>query len=682
MHRALLKGPLCRPCRQVVTHSLSPISTISTARPSLSVPPIYNHARTFTSGFHLPSSNPPESHSIALDEKTQPETETSTSAEHIPWYLKEDTPATESQPVSSRDHLPELPENPPEILPEMLEYTFKDLGLDELKLFDLRSLETPPALGANVIMVIGTARSVKHLNVAADRLCRWLRSTYKLSPYADGLLGRNELKIKLRRKARRARLASQSGTMVDEKDDGITTGWICVNAGVVEEPSPAAQQEAKDQGFEGFGTISTGTRVVVQIFTEEKRAEVDLESLWQATLDRAARQKQREADSIANASPEVRGPKTTSRPISDRGSRNLSRSPVNTPLGQIRVLHNNSTPRTHRSQYADSMQDSVSIHDPTHSPDVTSHKNSTISLIEYLSNLPNEQAQLVLGTGSDDRDSTRFLRSFYDSPPEFPAESAALAELQLMCVAIAKQHQAYTKEDLWKTFIEYSMSGYRVPEGLGFHVISALLAKRPIGNQNVEISSSLLDIDKELALRGLEILSLRGTNVLNMKILTMLYTALSPEALETVPPDSKEGQALDRISQLIHILDVPFDAEQARILMILLFRNHDYDGFWKLWRRLPLDGSSRSAADYKRLFELHAELGDERRARDCLSNWVPMMAREDPPIALEGPLLRHIMYCLVIADPEIEHTASTESTSNLAQWWRACRGKMLAGDEL
>lgn len=167
-------------------------------------------------------------------------------------------------------------------------------------MYDLRHLETPPALGANVIMIIGTARSMKHLNVAADRLCRWLRSTYKLSPYADGLLGRNELKIKLRRKARRARLASQSGAIVDEKDDGITTGWICVNAGVVEE-APAAEEEAKIQGFEGFGAINAGTRVVVQMFTEDKRAEVDLDGLWRRNLERARWKKQRELDAEAES---------------------------------------------------------------------------------------------------------------------------------------------------------------------------------------------------------------------------------------------------------------------------------------------------------------------------------------------------------------------------------------------
>lgn len=673
MYRPLLQGPVCRSCQYGVIRSIPSISGVAAPRRSLSMSPIYSHhLRSFSSAPRLQVPN-------SLDEKDSTlETGASAPAKNVPWYLQEDASPAESQPVSSRDHLPELPEDPPAILPDMLEYTFKDLGLDDLKLFDLRSLETPPALGANVIMVIGTARSVKHLNVAADRLCRWLRSTYKLTPYADGLLGRNELKIKLRRKTRRARLASQSGRMVDEKDDGITTGWICVNAGVVEEPSAAAQEEAKNEGFEGFGAITTGTRVVVQIFTEEKRAEVDLEGLWQATLDRAARQRQRDAQSTTTASPEeVRGPSSTSRLFSDYGFRNTPRSAVNTPLVQTRGLHSSRNPRTHIHSDVDKTQEPP-IQDPTYYPDVLSYKDFTTSSIEYVSSLPNEKAQLELGAGPDDRVSTLFLRRFYHNPAGISARSAALAQIQLMCVAIAKQHEEYTKERLWRAFMDFSLCGYDLPEELGLQVVSALLAKRSVQDQNVESSNRLLDADKELALRVLEHLSLRGANVVNMKMLTMLYAAFSPEGLEAVLPDSKDGQALSRLSQLIHLLDIPFDPEQARILMPLFFRNHDYDGFWKLWRKLPLGGSSRLAADYEELFGLHAELGDERRARDCLSTWVPMMAREEPPIELEGLLLRHVMYCVVIADPDIEHTASTGPQSDLTRLWTQCCERMLA----
>lgn len=223
----------------------------------------------------------------------------------------------------------------------MLSYLSIESGLDNLTLLDLRTLDPPPALGAKLLMILGTARSVKHLNVSADRLCRWLRSNYKLRPYADGLLGRNELKLKLRRKARRAKLAASVGNTMYEKgggaDDGITTGWICVNVGQVEDVgkedeslggdvpeegatslataasikdkdeavseappkeeeeeyiNPDLASEDQDPNYVGFGSWSNAPRIVVQMFTEEKRAELDLEGLWQ---DRS-RRRTRKAD--------------------------------------------------------------------------------------------------------------------------------------------------------------------------------------------------------------------------------------------------------------------------------------------------------------------------------------------------------------------------------------------------
>jgi hypothetical protein len=212
--------------------------------------------------------------------------------------------------LAEHQAIPELPENPPTILSPILQYLSIESGLDNLSLIDLRHLNPPPALGANLLMIIGTARSVKHLNVSADRFCRWLRSNYKMRPYADGLLGRNELKLKLRRKARRLKLAQSVGnTLEAAKDDGITTGWICVNLGSVEglgegisvgkdsdlhQPTATNKKETQedvesnDDGYIGFGSRSTAPRIVVQMFTEEKRAEMDLEGLWEARMTRRA----------------------------------------------------------------------------------------------------------------------------------------------------------------------------------------------------------------------------------------------------------------------------------------------------------------------------------------------------------------------------------------------------------
>jgi hypothetical protein len=234
----------------------------------------------------------------------------------LPWYLQVDTPKppAPSHPLAQRQLIPELPPQPPPILSPILQYLSIDSGLDNLSLIDLRDLDPPPALGANLLMIIGTARSVKHLNVSADRFCRWLRSNYKLRPYADGLLGRNELKLKLRRRARRLKLAQSVGnTLEASKDDGITTGWICVNLGSVEGGGDDAHvtedrvwaQAARDpesvedgiasadDGYIGFGSRSTAPRIVVQMFTEEKRAEMDLEGLWEFRATRRAAKDQK-----------------------------------------------------------------------------------------------------------------------------------------------------------------------------------------------------------------------------------------------------------------------------------------------------------------------------------------------------------------------------------------------------
>ena len=231
----------------------------------------------------------------------------------IPWYLQVEEPApptTNFSPLLSRQEIPPLPENPPAILSPVLEYLSTQVGLDDLVLLDLRHLDPPPALGSNLIMIIGTARSVKHLNVSADRLCRWVRREYQLRPFADGLLGRNELKLKLRRKARRLKLAQSVGNTKMEQesvDDGITTGWICVNMGVVDVDIPEAhdqqdsvkttidqrqaenevgedeeeyQNPVEEDTYVGFGSQVNAPRIVVQMFTEEKRVDMDLEGLW------------------------------------------------------------------------------------------------------------------------------------------------------------------------------------------------------------------------------------------------------------------------------------------------------------------------------------------------------------------------------------------------------------------
>ena len=224
-------------------------------------------------------------------------------SETVPWYLQvqQDQQQAHTQPekpLMDRQKIPDTPEHPPTLLQPLLNHLSIEQGMDYLTLLDLRTLDPPPALGANLLMIVGTARSEKHLHISADRLCRWLRTEYKLRPYADGLLGRNELKLKMRRKAKRSRLLSSVGSKATGEtdiDDGIRTGWVCVNIGRVEggELPEQVEKVQRAEGVVGFGARAEGCSVVVQMLTEEKREELDLEKLWGDMLTRGKREQER-----------------------------------------------------------------------------------------------------------------------------------------------------------------------------------------------------------------------------------------------------------------------------------------------------------------------------------------------------------------------------------------------------
>ncbi|OJJ51255.1 hypothetical protein ASPZODRAFT_127291 [Penicilliopsis zonata CBS 506.65] len=681
MNRAVLKGIWCQSCRHEVVRSFVSLTGVSVPRYATCRSLVSKNypMRTFSAVSGWRSDN--TSSSLA---DTQVEA-AENSKEHVPWYLREGTANAELSTRSFRQQeLPELPENSPAILSEILTYSYKDLGLDDLKLIDLRGLDTPPAIGANVIMVIGTARSIKHLNVSADRLCRWLRNTYRLAPYADGLLGRNELKIKLRRKAKRARIASQAGLTIDDKDDGITTGWICVNSGVIkEEESEQKQPEAR--AFEGFGDVDAGSRIVVQMFIEEKREEVDLEGLWTATLERENRRKLKASKSTSPPVPptdEVRSSSAAVKSLySDHGPSRFFRLPGETLPNHRRQLHTTRrlmTP-THEAPFAEtSLRDAVV--DQVDSRASVSRgldaKVTISSLFRSLSSLSDDKAREQLGTGPDDRNSTLFLQLFYDQPSDLPVDEVALAKLELFCRAVSLQHHAYSKPALWEHFVGFASLGSPISFDLGMQVVSAMLTERPSDPSASGSVISLPDTDIELALRVLDLLSFHGTDILNMDVFILLYQA----AGRSHRGDADERRrSLARISKIIDVLDLEFDPEQARRLMELMFLNQDYDGFWKLWRKLPLYGFERTTKDYKMLFKLHIDLGDAHRARDCVLTWVPMMNREAPPIPMQGTLLKRVMSCIQLAEPGITAASQNGSSSSLSRIWNQCQATRESG---
>ncbi|KAF2736163.1 hypothetical protein EJ04DRAFT_551529 [Polyplosphaeria fusca] len=272
---------------------LDPLVDSAPSSTTPKTPTLENATSTSTANTVEEPQHEPSESSLPIPPPSSHTPETSS----LPWYLQPQNRPDLPSESPTRALIPDLPPNPPPLLQTLLEHISLTLGLDDLLLLDLRHLDPPPALGPKLLMILGTARSEKHLHVSADRFCRHLRREYGLRADAAGLLGRNELKIKLRRKAKRMKmLANVGGREEGNVDDGIRTGWICCTVGRIEaHEGDTSGPGAGGEGFVGFREVSAGVNVVVQMFTEEKRGEIDLETLWGGVLRTRERQA-KEAD--------------------------------------------------------------------------------------------------------------------------------------------------------------------------------------------------------------------------------------------------------------------------------------------------------------------------------------------------------------------------------------------------
>lgn len=502
----------------------------------------------------------------------------------VPWYLQVDPPQRPFKPLSERQRLPELPPNPPPLLQPMLEYISLDLGLDDLLIFDLRKIDPPPALGKNLLMVLGTARSEKHLHVSADRFCRWLRTTHKLSPYADGLLGRGELKLKMRRKARRARLLSSVGSAeTSTTDDGLRTGWVCVNVGTIDDGGVTVEEIAEPEGFVGFGGQVAGAKVVIQMLTEEKREELELEELWRGMLTRQERKEARRLTSqdeglldedsphwkdsspsheaqkgepgvlnqeVGRTSSFLKGLKSDSPSFSATSPTKLSISHSR----QIRGFHSHPTSFTSEIdsqknieyEGLDSSNNAPRIQTPleTAGPgslnapaasfcqpkyqaqesENTAKFFSLQALLKHLETLPREDAVMALGSGIDDYASTTFLKSFYQAFPLFPDVRHWESRLSLIWYALKLGHEKYGKSDLLRLFDEMQASVIDIPSETYVMVFKMLLTRRGQMSKYKHRFGLSVEAIKH-ALKVLEDMHFRGHNIMTEEIRTELMVA-------------------------------------------------------------------------------------------------------------------------------------------------------------
>ncbi|KAI1386404.1 uncharacterized protein F4822DRAFT_409977 [Hypoxylon trugodes] len=564
----------------------------------------------------------------------------------VPWYLQVEPP----RHVASIEPppLPELPSDSPEIVGSLLEYISEELGLDELSVLDLRELDPPAALGPNLFMLFGTARSERHLNVSAGRLVRWLRGKHRVWAHADGLISPNERKLKLRRKAKRAKLLG--GT--DDTDDGIKTGWICVNLGTMGGTNSVSSIVGEDGRVAGFGVPQedNGFTIVVQIMTESRRSELRLEALWKQALGRPTedRPEPKIEDPLDNLHPLERAILSSSRPSANANKNPFNNTSRRTPFEQTRFYSTQqasiseqpkSDPLTH-IQSRDELEQTLKF-------DVQQKHHVLAMLQAHLHGQSPISAQQCLGFSNEGQLTTPFLqlskRACNALSPHQTWEFRLAIQAKICELGKGDSREVYNSV---RQLVE-EMGLYRV-EATRQQLLQLLAC--------IYNSGSELNAQTELALQLLKTVQQRGQPVVSNDILVAIIDAASRSAQRL--NSHNHLRLIERLDDVIRHAHLPcMDESLIMTLMGAYARLRDWARVWEAWSILPRYLRPRSAAMYTHMYKLSAASGSASICTTTLRRCYQEMFIENPPVPPTGAVLKALLECIRVADPHAEEAA-------------------------
>lgn len=574
-----------------------------------------------------PAENEAPDRESAAAEPTEEEPEAN--EDEVPWYLQVEPPRHPTL-VHEPPSVPDVPRDSPKVVGPLLTYAVEELGLDDLNLLDLRSLDPPASLGPKLIMLFGTARSERHLHVAASRLVGWLRG-YGITADADGLLGRNELKIRLRRKARKAKLLGRSPG--SDADDGISTRWICVNLGTIGWKSEETEIISADGRSSGFGTPQTGTTIVVQLFTDARRKELDLESLWSRILKRDG------AQEIVD----------DNFPLAD-GQSEVTRS-ADASLPSQRRFFSTSARRFATADVAASpsyraLSDLVQVR----SLDRQQKSHALDQLEADLKRLPRSEMVAALAPADPQIAEKRseFMRQWQSIIGQLPSAESWGLRVWLHRLGASLAHPAYDIGQLTQLVTEMQLSAIDATREQYLQLLeSCYLTPAAEEQSNMESQRS------SLALKLMETMYERGEPVLANDVLVTLIESLvrsgkGPEA-ETA------GAALE---QLLTQAKLPCMNEALLIrLMDAYASQENWDRFWEVWRIPPKFMKARSPAMYAYVYGRLAQTRHQARCIDGVRRCLQEMLNENPPVQPEGAVVDNLKMCIDVADPDAARIA-------------------------
>ncbi|KAI1127380.1 hypothetical protein F5Y10DRAFT_194992 [Nemania abortiva] len=581
--------------------------------------------------------------------KVKDEAATSDSkATEVPWYLQVEPP-THVAPLEPPP-LPETPPDAPPLIRLLLEYASEEMGLDELSLLDLRKLDPPPALGPNLFMLFGTARSERHLNVSAGRLVRWLRAKHRVHADADGLLGPNERKTKLRRKARRAKLLGTMGT--DDADDGIRTGWICVNLGTIDRGGVESTVVAEDGRVSGFGISHIGSTIVFQIMTEGRRAEMGLEELWTRALDRSISppSKSGSADDGEDSKSRARSEKVL-HPVEKAMMAGLHRPsgfpssrkgqyPKASPPNQA---HFYSTQQLSTPSAAD--VDPLSTSSPEELARVLSYdthqKQRLLELLRVqLDAMDAGTARIALGKSDMTSQATPFMELM-----ELAIET--LPPTQTWGFRLAVQHKASVSElpninesleNVRLLVDELRIYGIKATRDQYLQLLSYIFCAK--GQESTDALNLALDVINTMQQRN------------ELTITSDLIVTIIEGASKSKNKHSWTKGLIARLETLLSRLNLPYMGEQLVMrLMTAHASQSDWDGVWNDWGIPARNLRARSAGMYVHMYQLAVATGNYKVCSTVLRRCAPESMVEDPPVFTDRDVSQAALKCISIADP-------------------------------
>ena len=491
------------------------------------------------------------------------------------------------------------------------------------------------------------------------------------------------------------------GAKATEVEEGMRTGWVCVNVGRVE-GGEVPGRERRMEGVVGFGPGEVGCGVVVQLLTEERRGEVDLEGLWGESLGRVREggvveegggrevggvedlERSGEEDGYARQGPDS---------ISASYQRFASVSHQSTEQ-QARAYHTSSRhlQATSRTQHLEPDEDyfvlaakqpkEATTAEPSEkAPTTTSDASKLASMVAKLKSIPPTHALRILGKNvlsasqhlsiPTDPDTntpqpeqnepqpktTSFLRSFYASMPPYPTPAHWHEHIALLAHARALGVHEIHSTVLIAQLRNMQISGLLPQERTFKLVLEAALG--PMGRRVDGVQPTLSSTKLSNILAVLEDMEACGYDPTAPDVLALLYAAYVGPTQTDTALDLKTA-----VSQL------------SAHRLHRLAREGDWPSFWRTWRSYPQRFLPRSAGTYTVLFSILSEglLADMRQTVDVLKTALEDMEREQPAVVLEGnaELAGAVARALEFVEPRLKDARGEGAGREWRGWYARC----------